>query len=99
MADTRLTKKIFLWDTQVSEISGFPTWSKEVREVLERNEMTEHITGNIFNSRTAVDNLTEVMLEKDKKQLQEKCKTLPKLRTYNQIVNYSSDNCYLTKPL
>ena len=34
MDETRLTKKIHLWDKTFSEVNNIQTWSSEVRDVL-----------------------------------------------------------------
>ena len=49
MEDSRLTKRILLWDLKLSESSNFSTWSKEVKEVLSRNNMNEVFPNNIFS--------------------------------------------------
>ena len=46
-----------------------------------------------------MENLKQVLLQKDLSKLQNQCMKSPKLRTYNLISDFPSENCYLTKPL
>ena len=88
LPDSRLKKRIFLWDLQLSESSNFSTWSKETREILSRNNLTEVFTKNIFDVKTVTDELKANLLVKDQQKLANQCKNLPKLRTFNQISDF-----------
>ena len=67
--------------------------------MLTRTNMSNYFKTSIFNTKLAVDNLKEVLLNKDIKKLQNQCKNSPKLRTFIQITDFKTDNCYLSKPL
>ena len=97
--DSRLTKRIFLWDLQLSETSNFSTWSQETKEILNRNKLTEIFTNNIFDVKTVTEELKANLLLRDTQKLTNQCKNLPKLRTFNKISDFSLEKCYLSKPL
>ena len=99
MPDSRLTKRIFLWDLQLSERSNFSTWSKEARDILARNNLKEVFTSNLFDAKIVTENLKDVLHRKDQLKLMNKCQTQPKLRTYKQITESTLDKSYLHKPL
>ena len=99
MPDNLLTKKIFLWDLRLTENHNFGTWTKEVKEVLNRNDSMALFTTNIFDVKTAISEIRNSLLLKDQNLLKNKCKNSPKLRTYNTITEFSSDKSYLSKPL
>jgi hypothetical protein len=99
MPDNLLTKKIFLWDLRLTETHNFSTWTKEVKEVLNRNDSMALFTTNIFDVKTAISEIRNSLNLKDQHLLENKCKNSPKLRTYNTITEFSSDKSYLSKPL
>ena len=67
--------------------------------MLCRNNMNEVFASNIFSVKPVVENLRQVLLQKDLKKLQNQCLKSTKLRTYNLISDFPTKNCYLTKPL
>ena len=99
MPDNLLTKKIFLWDLNLTENTNVKTWTKEVREVLQRNDLMNLFTTNIFDVKNAVLEMKNSLLTKDQKNIENKCKSSLKLRTYNLISEFSTDKSYLSKPL
>ena len=99
MPNNLLTKKVFLWDLNLSESSNFSTWTKEVKEVLLRNNSMDLFTNNIFDVKTAITEIRACLVKKDQNKLENQCKKLPKLRTYNLISEFAADKSYLSKPL
>jgi hypothetical protein len=56
-------------------------------------------TNNIFDVKSAIIEIRSSLFKKDQQDLENQCKKLPKLRTYNKISEFSSDKSYLAKPL
>ena len=99
MPNSLLTKKVFLWDLNLSENSNFSTWTKEVQEVLNRNSAMQLFTSNLFDVKSAITEIRSSLLKKDQQGLENQCRRLPKLRTFAKISEFSSDKSYLSKPL
>ena len=99
LPDSRITKRIFLWDLQISERSNFSTWSKECKEILNRNDLSDVFTQNIFDVKVVTNALKAKLALKDQLKLKNQAKGLPKLRTFCQISDFSFEKSYLSKPL
>ena len=74
MPDNLLTKKIFLWDLHLTENTNLKTWTKEVREVLQRNDSMTLFTTNIFDIKNAVAEIKNSLLAKDQQILKTSAK-------------------------
>ena len=98
MPPNRLTKKIFLWDFNITVNSRLSTWGKETREILNRNNMNQIFQTSIFDLKSIIENLKTSLLIKDQQKIKNQC-SMPKLRTYNLIADFSSPKVYLLKPL
>ena len=98
MSDSRLTKKIFLWDFKLTEQSRISTWGREARDILTRNNLNQIFQISIFDLKSIIENLKESLLKKDQFKIRQQC-SMPKLRTYNLIADFSSPKMYLHKPL
>ena len=98
MEPSRLTKKIFLWDSNLTETTQLPTWGKEVKDILARNDLVQVFRDNIFDLKTTIQNLKASLLFKDQQKLKTSC-NMPKLRTYNVVAEFTSPKAYLEKPL
>ena len=99
MDDNLLTKKVFVWDQKVSEISNFVTWTKEVRNILSRNNFMDLFTSNIFDLKTAINNIKSNLHNRVQQILKGQCMNKPKLRTYKLVSEFAADKSYLYKPL
>jgi hypothetical protein len=99
MPNHLLTKKVFLWDLNLGENSNFSTWTKDVKGVLSRNDLMHLFSSNIFDVKSAIAEIRLSLFKKDQAELENQCKRLPKLRTFNKISEFSSDKSYLAKPL
>ena len=100
MPDQLLTKQIFLWDQKFSANNcNFSTWSKEIKEILMRNNLANIFSTNIFDIKSSVESLKKSLLDKDQQKFKSDCKPMPKLRTYNSVADFSTYKCYLSKPL
>ena len=69
MPNSLLTKKVFLWDLNLSENSNFSTWTKEVQEVLNRNSAMQLFTSNLFDVKSAITELKHLYLRRFSKAL------------------------------
>ena len=98
MEPSRLTKRIFLWDSSLTESTQLPTWGKEVKDILTRNDLQQVFRDNIFDLKSTIQNLKSSLLLKDQQKLKNSC-IMPKLRTYNLIAEFNSPKAYLMKPL
>ena len=100
MPDTRLTKKVFLWDLSLaSQAGGIPTWSGEVKDILHRNNMIGTFSLNPFNLKLVITELEDSLKQKDISKLQAQITKTPKLRTYIHISGEDVPKSYLVKPL
>ena len=99
MPNHLLTKKVFLWDLNLGENSNFSTWTKDVKGVLSRNDLMHLFSSNIFDVKSAIAEIRLSLFKKDQAELENQCKRLPKLMTFNKISEFSSDKSYLAKPL
>ena len=99
MEDTRLTKRIFLWDLEFGKTQNFPTWNKEVEAILTRNDLRGTFNLNIFDIKSTINTLQSSLFKKDQAKLENLCQNRPKLRTYVQITDFNVDKPYLGKPL
>ena len=71
---------------------------KEAREVLTRNNLNQIFNTNIFDLKSTIETSKETLLSQDKQKIKNQC-SMPKLRTYNLIADFSSRKMYLLKPL
>ena len=62
MNNSRLTKKIFLWDKKVNEESLLNTWHSEVKSIFVTNNMsTIYENANIFELKSVIEKLQNSM--------------------------------------
>ena len=92
-------KKVFLWDKQLNDTGVVVTWSSEVKDILTRNNMTDFYDQGIFPVKNVIVDLKKALLEKDQKNWQSKCQTLPKLRTFVKFKDFSKESPHIYKPL
>ena len=63
MNNSRLTKKIFLWDKKVNEENLLNTWHSEVKSIFVTNNMsTIYENANIFELKSVIEKLQNSML-------------------------------------
>ena len=99
LPESRLTKKILRWDFKISADLNSATWSKEVENILDRNNLREIFSANIFDLTTTIKTLEGSLLKKDLEKFQGQCQIMPKLRTYIRVADFKADKIYLSKPL
>ena len=100
LPDERITKRVFMWDLRMTNSNpDISTWSKEVKAVLEENNLLGTFALNPFNLPLIISNLKSSMMQRDEEKLLNTCKSLPKLRTYCSLVGDPGWRNYLAKPL
>ena len=98
MENSRLTKKIFLWDKQISEQFDFQTWYKEIKNILETHNMLAFLERG-GDQKFNIDNLRQSMLVKQNVDIKIKCEEKPKLRTFITFKNFGITPPYLLMPI
>ena len=99
LENSRLTKKIYLWDRQLNESGTVKTWSFEIKEILQRNNLTYVYNSPYFCIKNIVADLQKSLLEKDQVKWEADSRRLPKLRTFILFKDFKQSASYLTKPL
>ena len=100
MPNQRLTKRVFLWDLNLTNTNQFiNTWSKEVKGILGRNDLSNIFALNIFDVKTTIETVAKSLHQKDLQKLKNQCAGLPKLRTYITVADFFSQKSYLTRSL
>ena len=100
MNNTRLPKKIFLWDKHLNQTNLVSTWYNEVRDIFSECNLEL-----MFNMGVDFDlKFTSEYIEKKYREIQsvilkDQCLLLPKLRTFLLIKEFDNDAVYIKKPL
>ena len=96
MNNNRLTKRVFNWDYRKA-LEGKPSWNKEVKSILEANNLTEVFYGLDVEAPKKVLKVLAAELEhSDNDQLQNQITSMPKLRTYKEIKLSPGTEYYIT---
>ena len=100
MSDDRLTKRVFLWDLNLTESNkSISTWSREVKDILSRNNLVSSFSLNPFDIKLIVESLKNSLKQKDLGRLHAESLNAAKLRTYVHVSGNSTSKTYLGKPL
>ena len=99
MGDSRLSKKVFLWDKQLNESGLVNTWYSEITDILQRNGLPNVHRQGLFPLQDTIKHLKHSLLLKDQLKWKSKCLPLPKLRTFIKFKDFSSDSPHIYKPL
>ena len=100
MDETRLTKKIHLWDKTFSEVNNIQTWSSEVRDVLLTHNLANYFDPQLnFCSQSIIVKLKESMSVKQSIDLMNICHEKPKLRTFVTFKEFGATPSYITMPM
>ena len=100
MSDSRLTKRIYLWDKSFFQLRNTQSWSSEVRDIL-----LTHNLGHVFEPTVhfcqdnIIDQLKRSMNIKQNVDLKRQCLEKPKLRNYAHIKDFNLPSPYLTIPM
>ena len=99
MDDSRLSKKVFLWDKQINVDGVVKTWNSEVKDILQRNGLIHLYEQGIFSLQDTIKQLDKSLLLKEQSNWKSKCLPLPRLRTFNKFKDFTSDSPHIFKPL
>ena len=99
MENSRLTKKVFLWDKGLNDLGVINTWSSEVKDILNRNNLSHIYDRHIFPLKSNVKSLKTSLHYKDNINWQSSSRNLPKLRTFIQFKMFHCDSPHTYKPL
>ena len=101
MEDSRLTKMIMYWDIKFTEkYPQFSTWSSEVREVFENNELVYFYDNlQLFPLKETIGSLKCKMKMTQRIDLEMKCANKPQLRKYVEFKDFKGKPPFLVKPL
>ena len=84
MNNSRLTKKIFLYDQHFTSVNpNFTTWSKEISQLKSQNNLTTAV--NNFGPKDVCSLLYDSLLKNDIAMFRRDCLSSAKLRTYNSL--------------
>ena len=98
--DSKLAKKIFVWDRALNENNIVKTWSTEVKSIFEQtNKLAVYAANNVFCLRSVVGDMTSSLKIKQQEYLIRECGLMPKLRTFNLFKDFQEQPSYITKPL
>ena len=94
-----ITKKVFLWDKGLNDLGVINTWSSEVKDILDRNNLSHIYDRRIFPLKSNIKSLKTSLHYKDNINWQSSSRNLPKLRTFIQFKMFHSDSPHTYKPL
>ena len=97
--DKRLIKRVFLWDKQLNDWGAANNWSSEIKDILQRNGQLIHYNQSNFPKNIVIKSLKLSLFQKDLNDWKSHCLTLPKLRTFIQFKDFTSDPPHIFKPL
>ena len=85
MDNSRLTKKIMLWDKSLNEAQLVSTWSSDVKRIFtDCNLASIFESGLKFNKTQIVADIKATLHKKQQILLEQECKDKSKLRTFRQ---------------
>ena len=100
MDETRLTKKVHIWDKAFSESNNIQTWSSEIRDILLTHNLADCFDSDMsFCSQSVIVKLKESMAVKQCFELQNICQEKPKLRTFITFKEFGVTPSYITMPM
>ena len=100
MGNSRLTKKVHLWDKNFSEQHNVQTWSSEIQDILLTHNLENYFDPDLnFCGQSVIVKLKESMSVKQNVDLQNVCQEKPKLRTFITFKEFGLTPCYITMPM
>ena len=88
MHDSRLTKRIYLWDKSLFQLLNIQSWSSEVRDILLTHNLGHIFEPTVnFSQDNVIDQLKLSMNVKQSADLKRQCLEKTKLRNYVHICN------------
>ena len=100
MADSRLTKKVFLWDKSCNDIGLISSWTNEIRNIFYSCGLNTIFDNNLsFSIKHTVDTIKGKFMADQADFLKGECEQQTKLRTFIKFKEFESIPAYVTKPL
>ena len=100
MNDTRLTKKIFLWDRSLNDKQIVSTWTNEVKKIFQSfNAVGIFDSQCSFDIKLTVTDMRKAFVSSQNDFLANECAQKPKLRTFNSFKDFQVAPAYIFKPL
>ena len=100
MPGSRLIKRVFDWDRNLNESGIISTWSSEVRNILNSNNMISIFESKIpFPVKSTIAHLRSSMQLKQREMVKQECASKPKLRTFVLFKDYENLAPHIGKPI
>ena len=100
MDNSRLTKRVYLWDKSLNDENIISSWCSEVKSVLSSCELTSvYETGRAFPLACTLEKMKQKFRIDQAQYLKAECEQMPKLRTFMTFKQFDKLPAYVTKPL
>ena len=100
MNDSRLTKKVYMWDKSLNDSGEVHSWSSEIKSIFYScNLRNTYDCGNPFPVKCTLSTLKSHLIVQQADYLKQECEQMPKLRTFNKFKNFKEMPTFLKKPL
>ena len=100
MDNSRLTKKVYLWDRSLNDADEMPSWSSEIRNILYNcNLNTTYDHNRPFSLKCTLETMKEHFKIDQANYLKQECEQKTKLRTFLTFKQFNVMPAYVTKPL
>ena len=100
MENSRLPKRIFLWDKELNESGRIFSWSGEIKDILSECNLTGiYFDLAPFATKSTIETITQHFFQLQTAWLKTECQVKPKLRTFVQFKEFGCLPPYVAKPL
>ena len=100
MEDSRLTKRIMLWDRRLNSSGTVSSWSNEIKLILDQCNLSSVYSSNhSFHLKTVIESISNKFKQDQCNFLRTECAKMPKLRTFMLFKEFGATAPHLTKPL
>ena len=100
MDNSRLTKKVYLWDRSINDAGEMSSWSSETKKIFYKcnlNNIYDH--NRPFSLKCTLETMREHFKIDQANYLKQECEQKPKLRTFMTFKQFNVMPAYVTKPL
>ena len=99
MEDSRLTKRIMLWDRRLNSSGTVSSWSNEIKLILDQCNLSSAYSSNhSFHLKTVIESISNKFKQDQCNFLRTECAKMPKLRTFMLFKEFGATAPHLTKP-
>ena len=100
MDNSRLTKRVYLWDKSLNEENIISSWSREVESVFSSCDLNSvYNTGRPFPIKCILEKMKVKFKIDQANFLKGECEQMPKLRTFLTFKKFDKMPAYVSKPL